>query len=192
MKRRTSLLLAAALVVLPSIAVAQKNSETDTKAPSKSASHVKTKYDKKKDLTTVTLKTMPLGGAMSREVTHVGETSQLDLSVYFTHPGEQLAKPAEAAMLKFKSTSKYPAYQRGQILMAVVDDDRAIPIGDTTYSTNSQTFYIEEFLTATVPYELMKRITSANKLKLFLGAREINLKQEWLEDLREITRRMAP
>ena len=190
--KRTSLLLAAALVVLPSIAVAQKNSETDTKAPSKAAGHVKAKYDKKKDLTTVTLKTIPLSGAMTREVTNVGETSQLDLSVYFTHPGEQLAKPAEAAMLKFKSTSKYPAYQRGQILMAVVDDDRAIPIGDTTYSTNSQTFYIEEFLTATVPYELMKRITSASKVKLFLGAREINLKQEWLEDLREITRRMAP
>ena len=190
--KRTSLLLAAALVVLPSIAVAQKNSETDTKAPSKAAGHVKAKYDKKKDLTTVTLKTIPLSGAMTREVTNVGETSQLDLSIYFTHPGEQLAKPAEAAMLKFKSTSKYPAYQRGQILMAVVDDDRAIPIGDTTYSTNSQTFYIEEFLTATVPYELMKRITSASKVKLFLGAREINLKQEWLEDLREITRRMAP
>ena len=192
MKRRTSLLLAAALVVLPSIAVAQKNSESDTKASSKAAGHVKAKYDKKKDLTTVTLKTIPLSGAMSREVTNVGETSQLDLSVYFTHPGEQIAKPAEAAMLKFKSTSKYPAYQRGQILMAVVDDDRAIPIGDTTYSTNSQTFYIEEFLTATVPYELMKRITSASKVKLFLGAREINLKQEHLEDLREITRRMAP
>ena len=124
--KRTSLLLAAALVVLPSIAVAQKNSETDTKAPSKAAGHVKAKYDKKKDLTTVTLKTIPLSGAMTREVTNVGETSQLDLSVYFTHPGEQLAKPAEVAMLKFKSTSKYPAYQRGQILMAVVDDDRAI------------------------------------------------------------------
>ena len=190
--KRTSLLLAAALVVLPSIAVAQKNSESDTKASSKAAGHVKAKYDKKKDLTTVTLKTIAFGGAMSREVTNVGETSQLDLSVYFTHPGEQLAKPAEAAMLKFKSTSKYPAYQRGQILMAVVDEDRAIPIGDTTYSTNSQTFYIEEFLTATVPYELMKRITSASKVKLFLGAREINLKQEQLEDLREITRRMAP
>ena len=192
MKRRTSLLLAAALVVLPSIAVAQKNSESDTKASSKAAGHVKAKYDKKKDLTTVTLKTIAFGGAMSREVTNVGETSQLDLSVYFTHPGEQLAKPAEAAMLKFKSTSKYPAYQRPQVLMAVVDEDRAIPIGDTAYSTNSQTFYIEEFLTATVPYELMKRITSASKLKLFLGAREINLKQEQLEDLREITRRMAP
>lgn len=192
MKRRTSLLLATVLIVLPSIAVAQKNSESDTKASSKAAGHVKAKYDKKKDLTTVTLKTIPFGGAMAREVTHIGETSQLDLSVYFTHPGEQLAKPAEAAMLKFKSTSKYPAYQRGQILMAVVDDDRAIPIGDTSYSTNSQTFYIEEFLTATVPYELMKRITSANKLKFFLGAREISLKQEQLDDLREITRRMAP
>jgi len=192
MKRRTSLLLAAVLLVLPSIAVAQKNSESDTRASSKAAGHVKAKYDKKKDLTTVTLKNMALGGAMSREVTNGGETSQLDLSAYFTHPGEQLAKPAEAAMLKFKSTSKYPAYQRGQILMAVVDDDRAVPLGDTSYSTNSQTFYIEETLTATIPYELMKRITSANKLKLFLGAREISLKQDQLEDLRELTRRMAP
>ncbi len=192
MKRRTSLLLAAALLVLPSIAVAQKNSESDTKASSKAASHVKSKYDKKKDLTTVTLKTIPLSSAVTREVSTAGETTQLDLSVYFTHPGEQLTKPAEAAMLKFKSTSRYPAYQRGQVLMAVVDDDRAIPLGDATYSSNSQTFYVEENLTATIPYELMKRITSANKLKLFLGAREISLKQEQLEDLREITRRMAP
>lgn len=189
--KRTSLLLAAALVVLPSISVAQKNSESD-KASSKAASHVKAKYDKKKDLTTVTLKTMPLSSAITREVSSAGETTQLDLSVYFTHPGEQLAKPAEAAMLKFKSTSRYPAYQRGQVLMAVVDDDRAVPLGDTAYSANSQTFYVEENLTATIPYELMQRITSANKLKLFLGAREIRLKQEQLEDLREITRRMAP
>ena len=76
--------------------------------------------------------------------------------------------------------------------MAVVDEDRAVPLGDTSYSSNSQTFYVEENLTATIPYELMKRITSANKLKLFLGARELSLKQEHLEDLREITRRMAP
>ena len=192
MIRRTSLLLATVFIVLPCIAVAQKNSESDAKASSKAAGHVKAKYDKKKDLTTVTLKTIPLSSAMTREVSSAGETTQLDLSVYFTHPGEQLATPAEAATLKFKSTSKYPAYQRGQVLMAVVDDDRAIPLGDTRYSANSQTFYVEENLTATIPYELMKRITSANKLKLILGAREINLKQEQLEDLREITRRMAP
>lgn len=192
MKRRTSLVLATVLFVLPSIAVAQKTSESDTKASSKAAGHVKAKYDKKKDLTTVTLKTIPLSSAMTREVSSAGETTQLDLSVYFTHPGEQLAKPAEAAMLKFKSTSKYPAYQRGQILMAVVDDTTAIPLGDAAYSANSQTFYVEENLTATIPYELMKRITSANKLKIILGAREISLKQEHLEDLREITRRMAP
>ena len=188
MKLRTSLLLATVLVVLPSFAIAQ-NSDS---ASSKSAKNVKTKYDKKKDLTTVTLKTMALSSALTREVSSAGETTQLDLSVSFTHPGEQLAKAADAATLKFKSTSRNPAFQRPQSLMAVVDDDRAIPLADTTYSSSSQTFYVEENLSASVPYEVMKRITSATKLKFFLGSREISLKQEQLDDLRELTRRMTP
>lgn len=190
MKRRTGLLLAAILVVMPVLATGQDSAEP--KASSKSAKNVKAKYDKKKDLTTVTLKTIPLTSSLTREVSTAGETTQLDLSVSFTHPGEQIAKPAEAAILKFKSTSRYPAFQKPQSLMAVVDDDRAIPLADTNYSSNSQTFYVEENMAATIPYEIMKRISTANRLKFFLGQREINLKQDQLEDLREITRRMAP
>lgn len=190
MKRRTGFLLAAILVLVPVLATSQDNAEP--KASSKSAKNVKAKYDKKKDLTTVTLKTIPLTSSLTREVGNADETTQLDLSVSFTHPGEQIAKPAEAAILKFKSTARYPAFQRPQSLMAVVDDERAIPLADTNYSSNSQTFYVEENLAATVPYEIMKRLSTANRLKFFLGQREINLKQDQLEDLRELTRRMAP
>ena len=159
---------------------------------SKSAKHVKVKYDKGKDLTTVTLNTMPVSSAVTKEVTRISEGSQLDLSVSFTHPGQQLSKPVEALVMKFKSTSKYPVFQRGQNLMAVLDNDRAIPIGDATYSSRAETFYVEETLTGTVPYEIMKRIAGAKSVSFFLGARDVRIKEDQLDDLKEMTKRMAP
>lgn len=159
---------------------------------SKSAKHVKVKYDKGKDLTTVTLNSMAVSSAVTKEVSRLSEGTQLDLTVSFTHPGQQLSKPVDALMMKFKSTAKYPVFQRGQNLMVVLDNDRAIPIGDATYSSRAETFYVEEMLTGTVPYEIMKRIAGAKSASFFLGAREIRLKEDQLEDLREITKRMAP
>jgi hypothetical protein len=159
---------------------------------SKAAKHVKVKYDKGKDLTTITLNSLAVSSAVTKEVSRLSEGTQLDLSVFFTHPGQQLSKPVDTLTMKFKSTSKYPVFQRGQNLMVVLDNERAIPIGDATYSSRSETFYVEEMLTGPVPYEIMKRIAGAKSASFFLGAREIKLKEDQLDDLREITKRMAP
>src|SRR6266542_968443 len=107
------------------------------KSGSKSSSHVKVKYDKSKDLTTVTLRSMDLGGAMTKEVTNLSQVPQLTLDVFFTYPGERLTKPADSITMRFTSRARYPVYQRGQNLMAVLDDTTAIPLGGTSYKTNA-------------------------------------------------------
>jgi hypothetical protein len=47
-------------------------------------------------------------------------------------------------------------------------------------------------MTAQVPREIMERIRTAKSVKLFLGNREIKLRTEQLDDLREIAARMSP
>ena len=177
------------IVLLGSLGVVAAQGD---KSQSKAASHIKAKYEKSKDRTTVTLKSMDLGGAMTREVSNLGQATQLTLDVSFTYPGEQITKPVESLTMKFTSRARYPVFQRGQNLMAVVDDQNAIPIGDTAYKSDAQTFYTDEILSAQVPREIMERIRTAKSLKLFLGNREISFRTEQLADLREIAARMSP
>lgn len=174
------------IVLLGSLGVAAAQGQ------SKAAGHIKAKYEKSKDRTTVTLKSMDLGGAMTREVSSLGQSTQLTLDVSFIHPGEQVTKPVESLTMKFTSRARYPVFQRGQNLMAVVDDQNAIPIGDTGYKSDAQTFYTDEIMAAQVPREIMERIRTAKSVKFFLGNREINLRAEQIDDLREITARMSP
>lgn len=174
------------------LGVALAQGPDKSKSESKSASHIKTKYEKSKDRTTVTLKSMELGGAMTREVSNVGQATQLTLDVSFAYPGEKPAKPVDSLTMKFTSRARYPAFQRGQNLMVVIDDQNAIPIGDTSYKSDAQTFYTDEMLTAQVPREIMERIRAAKSAKMFLGNREIRFRTEQLDDLREMTARMSP
>ena len=167
------------------------DSKADDKNLSKTASHVKIKYDKSKDLTTVTLKPIDLGGAMTKEVTNLGQVTQLTLEVFFTYPGERPSKPVESLTMRFISRARFPVFQRGQTLMAVLDDVSAIPLGDTSYKTNAQTFYTDGIFETAASFHVMKRISGAKKAMFFLGNRQIALRESWLQDLRDITTRMA-
>ena len=180
------------LILASMLGVALAQDPNKNKGESKSASHIKTKYDKSKDRTTVTLKSMDLGGAMTREVTNLGQGTQLTLDVSFTYPGEHPTKPVDSLTMKFTSRARYPVFQRGQNLMVVIDDQSAIPIGDTSYKSDAQTFYTDEMMSAQVPREIMERIRAAKSAKLFLGNREISFRAEQLDDLREIAVRMSP
>ena len=166
--------------------------DTDSKAPVKANSHIRIKYNQSKNETTVTLKTMALSNSMNKEFTRESEYGQLDLDTYFTYQGQQLAKPAESLVLKFKGTSKNILWQRGQTLVAVIDDQNALLLGPTKYTSTSQTFYFEEILTITVPYEAMQRIASAKTLAFQLGTRNIRITDDQFQDLCAMVRRMAP
>ena len=167
-------------------------SDADSKTGAKTNNHIKVKYNQSKNETTVTLKTMALSNSMNKEFTRESEFGQLDLDVYFTYQGQQLAKPADSLILKFKGTSKNILWQRGQNLVAVIDDQNALLLGPTKYTSTSQTFYFEEILTISVPYEAMQRIASAKTLTFQLGTRNIRITADQFQDLCAMVSRMAP
>jgi hypothetical protein len=94
--------------------------------------------------------------------------------------------------LTFKGTQKNQLWQQSQNLVAVIDDQTALMIGPTSYSSNSQTFYFEELMSASVPYDAMKKIAAARTLKFQLGTRIISIKDDQLADLRAMVARMTP
>jgi hypothetical protein len=180
------------ILIVATLCIAQNNNAGVTSAAPKANTHIKEKYNKSKNETTVTLKTMALSNSMNHEFTRESEYTNLDLDVSFTYTGQQISKPAEAASLKFKSTAKEMHFQHGQNLVAVIDDTSGLILGPTNYSSSSQTFYFEEFLMISIPYETMKRIASAQKLAFQLGTRNIPITNDQLNDLRALTALMAP
>ena len=176
------------LFALSSSALAQDSAAGAAK-PSK---YLKTKYDKSKDQTTVTLKKISLSGSMAREVGNANDVPQLSMDASFNYPGQQLTKPVEEVTLKFSTFSKYPAYQKSQNVVGVVDGDNALVLGASTYSSNSQTFGIEEILSIKVPYAALKRIADSKTFKLYLGSREIDFKETEHAALRDLAGAMAP
>jgi hypothetical protein len=154
--------------------------------------HIKSKFNKSKNVTTVTLKTLSLSNSMNREFTRESEAGQLELDVSFSYPGEQLTKPAAEASLTFKSTQKNQIWQKGQNVVAIVNDETALVIGQSNYKSNSQTFYFEELMTVSIPYETMKKIAEAKTLRFQLGTRNISIKDDQLQDLRDLVAMMAP
>ena len=191
MKRFTNIFIIVMILCAGVAGFAQGDKKTADKSSSKAAGHVKTKYDKGKNMTTVTLKSIDLGGAMTRESTNLSQVTQLTLDASFSYPGEQKTKPVDSITLRFTSRAKYPVFQRAQNLMAVVDDGTAIPLGGTAYKTDSQTFYMDEIFDVALSYEAIKRITEAKSVTFYLGNREIKLRSEHLDDLREMAARMA-
>ncbi len=169
------------------VAAAQPSPQTGKPNP-----HIKSKYNKSKNVTTVTLKTLTLSNSMNREFSRESEAGQLDLDVFFTYPGEQLTKPAAEASLTFKSTQKNQIWQKGQTVVAIVNDETALVIGQSTYKSTSQTFYFEEFMSVSIPYDTMKKIAEAKSLRFQLGTRNISIKDDQLQDLRDLVSMMAP
>ena len=161
-------------------------------ANGKTARYLKVKYDKQKNLTTVALKRMSLSSAMNREVNNVTEVAQLDLDGSFDYPGQQLTQAAEAVTLNFRALAKYPVYQRGQNVVGVLDGERALMLGATSYKSNAQTFMTEEVLSISVPYAALKRMAESKSLQVFLGTREIKFREKDQEALRELVSFMTP
>ena len=164
----------------------------DSKSEAKPNKNIKLKYNQSKNETTVTLKTLSLSNSMNKEFTRDSEYGLMDLDVSFTYLGKEITKPAGAMTLKFKSTAKTLLWQHAQRLVAVIDDLDALMLGDTKYSSNSQTFYMEEILTISVPYAAAQKIANAKTLSFQLGTRSIGIKNDQLEDLRAMINRMTP
>jgi hypothetical protein len=190
MRTVTRLFQAAIMIVLAnSFAAGQDPAAIKPETTNK---HIKVKYNKSKDLTTVTLKTLSLSSAMNREFTRESESGNLDLEVEFTYPGQTLSKPAEALKFTFRGTQKNQVWQKAQTIALVIDEETALVLGQSTYSSKSQTFYFEEVMSIPVPYEAAKKMAAAKTLRIQLGTRIINIKDDQLQDLRAMVERMSP
>ena len=154
--------------------------------------HIKTKYNQSKDETTVTLKTLDLSGSMNKEMTRESEFGNLDVDVSFVHKGKQPTANVDSAIFKFKGLAKNPMFMRAQNFALVIDDATGLVLGLTSYTSNSQTFYLEEIMSISVPYQAMQRMAAAKTLAFQLGTRTIRLTSEQLADLKAMAAMMSP
>lgn len=185
------LVILMSVLIVPGELFAQTNGNAE-KTSLKTNSHIKIKYNRSKNETTVSLKTLQLTGAMNREVNRDSEYGQLDLDLQFTHPGQELTTPADTLTLTFKGTQKNQMWQQGQSLIAIIDDQTALMLGATNYKSNSQTFYFEEFMAISVPHEAATKIANARSLAFQLGSRNVRIKDDQLQDIRALVARMTP
>ena len=182
------------ILSLSACALLSMGQETSTaqKREFKHKGKIVTKYDKSKDQTTMSLMKMAVSSAIAREVNDLQQVPQIDMEASFTFPGQQLAKPADTITLVFRTFSKYAVFQRGQNLIGVIEGERALMMGTTNYRSNSQTFGFEEVLDISLPREALERVANAKTAQIYLGTREIPLKENHLEALRDMVSRMTP
>jgi hypothetical protein len=194
MKPSVATIIALTIILICStLSVAQNANVKSAAAPTqaKPNNHIKTKYNQSKDETTVTLKTLDLSGSMNKEMTRESELGNLDLDVSFIHKGKQPAANVDSATFKFKGLAKNPMFMRAQNFALVIDDATGLVLGTTSYSSNSQTFYLEEIMSISVPYQVMQRIAAAKTLAFQLGTRTVRLNSEQLADLKAMAAMMA-
>jgi hypothetical protein len=194
MKTSTATPTALILILVCSILAAAQKADSNSAATGKAKpnNHIKTKYNQSKDETTVTLKTLDLSGSMNKEMTRESEFGNLDLDVSFIYKGKQPAAQVENAIFKFKGQAKNPMWMKAQNFALVIDDATGLVLGPTSYSSNSQTFYIEEVMSISVPYEAMQRIAAAKTVGLQIGTRTVRLTTDQLADLKAMAAMMMP
>jgi hypothetical protein len=170
---------------------AGQNVAQDTAA--KKNDHIVVKYDKSKDETTVRLKPFALTG-LKDERPQIQDipTHQMDLEISFKFSGKEMTKQVETAMLSFRVTSRNYFFLKGQNLIAVLDKnvkgkDRALQLGVTDYKSDLKFNSVyEEYLTASIPFAALQRMTQAETLDLYVGPVAYTVREKQLEDIRDL------
>jgi hypothetical protein len=182
--------VALAMAVFGGVGSAQDTNNSAAQA-AKPNSHIKTKYNQSKDETTVTLKTLDLSGSMNKEMTRESEFGNLDLDVSLVHKGKQPGQSVDSATFRFKGLAKNPMWMHAQNFALIIDDATGLVIGPTSYTSSSQTFYLEEIMSIAIPYQAMQRIAVARTVALQLGTRTIRLTTNQLADLKAMAAMMV-
>ena len=159
------LLFALILLSVAGIAVGQEKTE----------SLLNVKYDKKKNVTTVRLKSMKLTPVVQQDQSSYQiPTHQVVLDISTTFEGEKPTKPVDV-LFRFQVSSSNYTFLRSQAGMAVLDKEgdagRAIPLGSSDYKSYPPKFnsIYEETLVVTVPAEALQKMISAKTVHIYLG-----------------------
>jgi hypothetical protein len=169
------------------------------KEGAKKSNNVSSKYNKSKNLTTVSLKKMALTG-LQDEKPQAQEipTHQMDMEVFFTHPGEQLDKAVENVTLRFSVATRAYFFMRPQPISVVLDEKiegagRLLRLGDSDYKSDLKFNSIyEEFMAISIPAETLAKIAAAKTVAIYVGPSAYSLREKQIADLRELASRTKP
>jgi hypothetical protein len=169
------------------------------KEGAKKSNNISSKYNKSKNLTTVSLKKMALTG-LQEEKPQAQEipTHQMDMEIFFTHPGEQMEKPVEQVTLRFMVATRAYFFMRPQPISVILDEKiegagKLLRLGDSDYKSDLKFNSIyEEFMTIQIPAETLSRIAEAKTVSIYVGPSAYSLREKQIADLREMASRTKP
>jgi hypothetical protein len=184
---RRSFIVIAILALGTVIAMAQNED--------KSKSSVTVKYDKKKDVTTVRLKTMRVTRLiLEKEAMTSVPLHQADLEISFSFSGETPKTPVSDVAFRFLISANNYTFLRPQAVMAVLDKEvegkgRAFSLGNTDYKSYQRFNTIfEETLIVMAPAEALVKMTTAKSLDIYLGPIGYTISPAQLDAIKEMAR----
>jgi hypothetical protein len=142
---------------------------------------------------------MPItaGRNLEWEGTSVVSDERLDLSMYFTYPGQTLATPEWVGI--GIASAIYDPKQYGDYTLTIVRDNQAMNVGKMTVHDRGEIRYDArrptvkvQLLEASMPYEQFLSMANAKKVKLRIGHKEFPLDRQNLEAIRDLASRTVP
>jgi hypothetical protein len=161
-------------------------------------SQLSTKYDKKKDETTLKLKQLKLSPVVQQDqFADKIPLHQVILDVSTTFAGQQPSKPVDVE-LHFQISSSNYIMLRSQAAMAVLDkansaNARAISLGPSDYKSHPPKFnsVYEETLVVKTPAEALVKMANAKSISLYLGPIEYPLSDKNIAALKELAAELS-
>ena len=159
----------------------------------KSTSRVNVKYDKGKDLTTITLKRTTITSVTQEKATASNlPLHQMDLDVAFSYRGQKALDPVTDVVMTFHCVAGTYIFLKGQEVIAAIDravagKDRGFNLGMTKYSSSPPKFnsVYEENMEITIPVDALRKFADAKSLELYLGPISYELTQKQMDGIKE-------
>jgi hypothetical protein len=185
-------LLVIAVLAFGSFAMAQKED--------KPKSSVSVKYDKKKDITTVRLKSFRVTQLiLEKQAMTSVPLHQTDLEISFSFAGETATKPVDDVAFRFQVSSDNYTFLRPQAVMAVLDKEvegkgRAFSLGNSEYKSYPPKFntIFEETLISMAPADALSKIAKAKSLEIYLGPVGYTITPSQLAGIQELATYLSP
>lgn len=176
-----SIVIASSALIFLFVVVCSVNAQTPpaetAKTPPKSTSKINVKYDKSKDTTLISLKSMTIT-APSQEKSAGSNLPlhQMDFEASFSYKGQFSGPAVDEVLLRFKCVAGTYIFLRGQELIVAIDrqipgKDRGFSLGMTGYKSLSPKFnsVYEEIMEIKVPVDALKKFAQAEAVEFFFG-----------------------
>ncbi|MEO6393965.1 MAG: hypothetical protein ABIP75_19080 [Pyrinomonadaceae bacterium] len=169
-----------------------------TKSEPTKNKHLKFKYDKSKDTTTVKLDSMVLAD-LDRQRKQRGNIPPyvLNIEMTFSYPGKTVVKPVESFDILFRASASNFIFLKGQQIVVALDQGtdqgRALDLGMTGYkSTTEFNSVYAELMKITVTSAALEKIVKANQVDFYLGPDGFGITEKQMQDLRDLYAAMNP